>query len=45
MKIIKSCGISVFTLKSRRTVLVVVDKKENSCKIIDFAVPRDNRIE
>ena len=25
--------------------MVVVDKKERSCKIIDFAVPRDSRIE
>ena len=25
--------------------LVVVDKKERSCKIIDFAVPGDSRIE
>ena len=24
--------------------MVVVDKKERSCKIIDFAVPRDSRI-
>ena len=29
----------------RRPDLVVVDKKERSCKIIDFAVPRDSRIE
>ena len=25
--------------------LVAVDKKERSCKIIDFAVPGDSRIE
>ena len=25
--------------------MVVVDKKERTCKIIDFAVPGDNRIE
>ena len=25
--------------------MVVVDKKEKSCKIIDFAVPGDSRIE
>ena len=31
--------------KSGRPDLVVVDKKEWSCKIIDFAVPGDNRIE
>ena len=29
----------------RRTHLVVADKKERSCKIIDFAVPGDSRIE
>ena len=28
-----------------RPDLVVVDKKERSCKIIDFAVPGDSRIE
>ena len=28
-----------------RSDLVVVDKKERSCKIIDFAVPGDSRIE
>ena len=29
----------------RRLDLVVVDKKEKSCKIIGFAVPGDNRIQ
>ena len=32
-------------IESRRPDLVVVDKKEKSCKIIDFAVPGDSRIE
>ena len=32
-------------IEARRTDLVVVDKKERGCKIIDFAVPRDSRIE
>ena len=32
-------------IEARRPDLVVVDKKERSCKIIDFAVPRDSRIE
>ena len=50
MKIIKSRGISVFRLYSdfieaRGPDLVVVDKKERICKIIDFAVPGDSRIE
>ena len=31
-------------VEARRPVLVVVDKKERSCKIIDFAVPGDSRI-
>ena len=31
--------------EARRPDLVVVDKKERSCKIIDFAVPGDSRIE
>ena len=32
-------------IKAWRPDLVVVDKKERSCKIIDFAVPGDCRIE
>ena len=32
-------------IEARRPDLVLVDKKERSCKIIDFAVPRDSRIE
>ena len=32
-------------IEARRPDLVVVDKKERICKIIDFAVPRDSRIE
>ena len=32
-------------IKALRPDLVVVDKKERSCKIIDFAVPGDSRIE
>ena len=32
-------------IEVRRPDLVLVDKKERSCKIIDFAVPRDSRIE
>ena len=32
-------------IEAQRPDLVVVDKKERSCKIIDFAVPRDSRIE
>ena len=32
-------------IESRRPDLVVVDKKERICKIIDFAVPGDSRIE
>ena len=32
-------------IEARRLDLVVVDKKERSCKIIDFAVPGDSRIE
>ena len=31
--------------EDRRPDLVAVDKMERSCKIIDFAVPGDNRIE
>ena len=30
---------------ARRPDLFVADKKERSCKIIDFAVPEDSRIE
>ena len=32
-------------IEARRPDLVVVDKKERSCKIIYFVVPRDSRIE
>ena len=32
-------------IEAQRRDLVVVDKKERSCKIIDFAVPGDSRIE
>ena len=32
-------------IEARRPDLVVVDKEERSCKIIDFAVPGDSRIE
>ena len=32
-------------IEARRPDLVVVDKKEKICKIIDFAVPGDSRIE
>ena len=32
-------------IEARRPDLVVVDKKERSCKIIDFAVPGGSRIE
>ena len=32
-------------IKAQRPDLVVADKKERSCKIIDFAVPGDSRIE
>ena len=32
-------------IEARRPDLVVVDEKERSCKIINFAVPGDSRIE
>ena len=32
-------------IEARRPDLIVVDKKERSCKIIDFAVLGDSRIE
>ena len=32
-------------IEARRSDLVLVDKKERSCKMIDFAVPGDSRIE
>ena len=32
-------------IEARRPDLVVVDQKERSCKIIDFAIPGDSRIE
>ena len=32
-------------IEARRQDLVVVDKKERKCKIIDFAVPGNSKIE
>ena len=32
-------------IEAQRPDLIVVHKKERSCKIIDFAVPEDSRIE
>ena len=32
-------------IEAERPDFIVVDKKERSCKIIDFAVSRDSRIE
>ena len=32
-------------IEAQRPDLVVVDKKKRGCKIIDFAVPGDNKIE
>ena len=49
MKIIKILwDFSIQTdhvIEAQRPDLVVVDKKERICKIIDFAVPGDSRIE
>ena len=46
MKIIKYFSIQTdHVIEARRSDLVVVDKKERSCKIIDFVVPGDSRIE
>ena len=45
----KSCEISVFqtdhAIEAERPDLVLVDKKDRICKIIDFAVPADSKIE
>ena len=32
-------------IEARRPDLVLIDKKERICKVIDFAVPGDSRIE
>ena len=42
------CDFSIQTdhvIEAQRPNLVVIDKKERSCKIIDFALPVDSRIE
>ena len=42
------CDFSIQTdhvVEAQRPDLVVVDKKERSCKIIEFSVPGDSRIE
>ena len=44
-KILWDFSIQTDVIEARRPDLVVVDKKKRSCKIIDFAVPGDSRIE
>ena len=44
-KILWDFSIQTDVIEAQRPDLVVVDKKERSCKIIDFAVPGDSRIE
>ena len=44
-KIFQDFCIQTDVIDARRPDLVVVDKKERICKIIDFAVPGDSRIE
>ena len=38
-------SIQADVIEAQRPDLVVFDKKERSCKIFDFAVPGDSRIE
>ena len=45
-KILRDFSIQTdHVIEARRPDLVVVDKKDRSCKIIDFVVPGDSRIE
>ena len=44
-KILWNFSIQTHVIEARWTDLVVVDKKRRTCKIIDFAVPGDIRIE
>ena len=45
-KILRDLSIETdHVIEAQRPVLVAVDKKERSCKIIDFAVFGDSRIE
>ena len=44
-KILSDFSIQTDVIEAGRPDLVIVDKKERSCKIIDFAVPGDSRIE
>ena len=40
------CSIQTYhVIEARRPDLVLVDKKRGTCKIIDFAIPGDSRIE
>ena len=32
-------------IEARRPDLIIVDKKKNTCKIVDFAIPADYRVE
>ena len=45
-KILRAFSIRTdYVIEARRPDLVLVDNKERSCKVIDFAVPGDGRIE
>ena len=44
-KILWDFGIQTDVIEAQRPDLIVVDKEKKSCKIIDFAVPGDSRIE
>ena len=45
-KILREFSIQTdYVIEARRPDLVVVDKKERSYKVIDYAVPEDSRIE
>ena len=32
-------------IEARRPDLIIVDKEKNTCKIVDFAIPADHRVE
>ena len=44
-KILWDFSIQADVIEAQRPDLVVFDKKERSCKIIDFALPGDSRIQ
>ena len=48
MRITRCCGTFVYEqtmrLRARRLDLLIIDKRENNCQIIDVVIPKDGRV-